>query len=244
MRRPLAGLAWPFAFACAGCAILAGLGVWQLERLAWKTGLIAQIEARAKAPPQPLPAMAEWPGLRPEDYEYRHVEFDGAFENDKEALIFRGSGGPRREPGYLVLTPLHLSSGGYVIVNRGYVPAEFKAPAARLAGEIEGQTHVAGLMRRPEPRNLFTPPDDPAAGQYFTRDPALIAAHWSLAQAAPFSIDADPAPVPGGWPQGGASELAFPNNHLSYALTWFGLALALAGVFAAYAWREFRSAKP
>ncbi|WOJ88229.1 SURF1 family protein [Methylocapsa polymorpha] len=241
MRSRLARLFWPFVFACAVGAVLAGLGVWQMQRLAWKAGLIAQIEARAKAPPEPLPAMAEWPKLRPEAYEYRHVEFDGRFENDKEALIFRASGGGRREPGYLVLTPLRLSSGGYVIVNRGYAPADRKEPGARMAGEIEGETHVSGLMRQPEPRNSFTPADDPAAGLYFTRDPALIAAHFGLAEAAPFSVDADDAPVPGGWPKGGATELAFPNNHLSYALTWFGLALGLFGVFGAYAWRELKS---
>jgi surfeit locus 1 family protein len=244
MRGRLARLFWPFVFACAAGAVLTGLGVWQLQRLAWKSGLIAQIEARAKAAPEPLPAMAEWPNLRPEAYEYRHVEVSGRYENDKEALIFRASGGGRREPGYLVLTPLRLSSGGYVIVNRGYVPAELKEVGARVAGDIEGETHVAGLMRQPEPRNLFTPADDPASGHYFTRDPGLIAAHFGLAQAAPFSIDADDAPIPGGWPKGGATELAFQNNHLSYALTWFGLALALLGVFAAYAWREIKAAGP
>ncbi len=241
MRSRLARLVWPFVFAGAAGAVLMGLGVWQLQRLAWKARVIAQIEARAKAAPEPLPAMAEWPNLRPEAYEYRHVQFDGRFENNKEALIFRASGGGRREPGYLVLTPLRLSTGGYVIVNRGYAPADRKEPSARIAGEIEGETHVSGLMRQPEPRNLFTPADDPAAGLYFTRDPALIAAHFVLAQAAPFSVDADDAPVPGGWPKGGATELAFPNNHLSYALTWFGLALALFGVFGAYAWRELKS---
>jgi surfeit locus 1 family protein len=120
-----------------------------------------------------------------------------------------------------------------VIVNRGFVPLDLKDPAAR--GEIEGRTHVTGLMRQPESRNFFTPADDPETGQYFTRDPALIAHHFGLAPAAPFSVDADPGPAPGGWPRGGASELTFPNNHLAYALTWFGLALALAGVFIAFA---------
>lgn len=241
MRGRLARLFWPFVFAAAAAVVLTALGVWQLQRLAWKTGLIAQIEARAKASPEPLPAQAEWPNLPPDAYEYRHVEFDGRFENDKEALIFRASGGGARQPGYLVLTPFRLSSGAYVIVNRGYAPADHKDPSTRIAGEIEGKTRVVGLMRQPEPRNLFTPPDDPDSGAYFTRDPALIAAHFGLAPAAPFSVDADDAPLPGGWPKGGATELAFPNNHLSYALTWFGLALALLGVFAAYAWRALKS---
>ena len=93
-------------------------------------------------------------------------------------------------------------------------------------------------MRQPEPRNIFTPADDPAKDQFFTRDPQLIAAHLGLADAAPFTVDADATPNPGGWPRGGATELAIPNNHFSYALTWFGLALGLFGVFLSYAWRR------
>ncbi|WP_036258387.1 SURF1 family protein [Methylocapsa aurea] len=239
MRR-LASLLWPALFTCAAMAILVSLGVWQLQRLAWKEGVIAQIESRAKAAPQPLPEPAEWPNLRPDSYEYRHVHLDGRFENDKEALVFRPSGGGSgiKTPGYLVLTPLRLPSGAYVIVNRGFVPMDRKEPQGRLAGKIEGETRVIGLMRQPESRNAFTPADNPASGQYFTRDPALIAAHFGLTQAAPFSIDADAEPVPGGWPKGGATELSFPNNHLSYALTWFGLALALLGVFVVFAWQK------
>jgi surfeit locus 1 family protein len=241
MGRRFAHLFWPFVFTCAAGALLASLGFWQLHRLAWKEDLIAKIEARAKAPPQPLPAPAQWSDLHPEDYEYRHVAFDGRFENDKEALVFRPAGrgaSGAREPGYLVLTPLKLSSGAYVIVNRGFVPNDRKEPAKRLGGQIKGEAHVAGLMRRPESRNIFTPADEPANGVYFTRDPTAIAAHFELAQAAPFSIDADAEPARRGWPRGGATELAFPNNHLSYALTWFGLAAALFGVFAAYAWQD------
>lgn len=230
--RPQRGLLWPAVATLIGCAFLASLGVWQLQRLAWKEQLIAEIAARAKAPPQPLPPQGQWAQLRPDDYEYRHVEFDGAFQNNDEALVFRPAGGLAREPGYLVLTPLKLNSGAFVIVNRGFVPVELKDPAAR--GEIEGRTHVTGLMRQPKSRNFFTPTDDPASGQYFTRDPALIAAHFGLAPAAPFSVDAD-AGSAAGWPRGGASELTFPNNHLAYALTWFGLALALAVVFAVFA---------
>lgn len=233
-ERPV-GLFWPAVATVLGCAFLAALGVWQLQRLAWKEGLIAQIETRAKAPPSALPPESQWAQLRPDDYEYRHVELTGVFDNDKEALIFRPAGGAARQPGYLVLTPLRLASGAYVIVNRGFAPLDRKDPGSRPEGQVKGETHITGLMRQPESRNPFTPADHPETGTYFTRDPALIAAHFGLYPAAPFSIDADAAPVPGGWPQGGATELSFPNNHLSYALTWFGLALALLVVFAAFA---------
>jgi surfeit locus 1 family protein len=165
-----------------------------------------------------------------ENYEYRHIAATGTIKHDKEALVFRPSGGPAgKEPGYHVLTPLRLTSGGYVIVNRGFVPLDHKERSSRLAGQIQGETGVTGLMRQPEARNLFTPADDPASGNYFTRDPGLIAKHFGLASAAPF---------PGGWPKGGATERNLPNNHLSYALTWFGLAFTLIGVFAAFAWQR------
>ncbi len=234
-RSRLRHLLWPAVATTIGCIFLISLGVWQLHRLAWKEGLIAEIAARAKAPPQPLPSQSQWAQLRPEDYEYRHVELDGSLQDDKEALVFRPAGGPAREPGYLVLTPLQLGSGAFVIVNRGFVPLNMKDPATRLESQVAGPTHLTGLMRQPESRNFFTPADDPETDQYFTRDPTLIARHFGLAPVAPFSVDADAGPTPGAWPRGGATELAFPNNHLSYALTWFGLALALLGVFAVFA---------
>jgi surfeit locus 1 family protein len=239
MPRPRGSLVWPAAFTCVAAAILVSLGIWQLQRLAWKEGLIAEIEARANAAPQPLPPIAEWPKLRPEDYEYRHVAVNGTFEHGEEALVFRPSGGSAgKQAGYHVLTPLRLKLGGTVIVNRGFVPLDRKEQSARLAGLIQGETTVTGLMRQPEGRNFFTPADDPAAGTYFTRDPGLIAKHFGLANAAPFSIDADATQIPGDWPKGGATERNLPNNHFSYALTWFGLALALIGVFAAFAWQR------
>jgi surfeit locus 1 family protein len=89
-------------------------------------------------------------------------------------------------------------------------------------------------MRSPQERNLFTPADDPQKGLYFTRDPALIAAHFDLRDPAPFTIDEDAEPVPGGLPQGGTTVIDIPNDHFEYALTWFGLAAALAGVYIAF----------
>src|SRR5664279_2883202 len=202
MPRSRGSLVWPAAFTCLAAVILVSLGVWQLHRLALKEGLIAEIEARANAAPQPLPPVAEWPKLRPEDYEYRHASIIGTFEHGEEALMFRPSGGlAGKQPGYHVLTPLRLKSGGIVIVNRGFVPLDRKEQSSRLAGLIQGETTVTGLMRQPETRNFFTPADDPAAGTYFTRDPGLIAKHFGLADAAPFSIDADATQGPGDWPK-------------------------------------------
>lgn len=229
------GLVWPAVLTVCGCAVLVSLGVWQLQRRVWKEELIADMAARADAAPVPLPVEAQWSELEPQTYEYRHVEARGQFDYDKEALVFRAAGPGGFGPGYLVLTPLRLDSGAVVIVNRGYVRQERKEPTERgqTPGQIPGEAVVHGLMRPPEPRNLFTPADEPAKGLYFTRDPAAIAAHFNLARVAPFSIDADAADVPGGWPKGGTTVRALPNNHFEYALTWFGLAAALLGVFLA-----------
>lgn len=234
-------LFWPAVFTLVAGAILMSLGFWQLRRLAWKEALIAAIDARADAAPGPLPPESQWSALVPADYDYRHVEARGRFDYGKEALVFRGFGPHGLGPGYLVMTPLRLASGAYVIVNRGYVPQERKEPSERSAGQIGGEVHITGLMRPPEPRNFFTPADAPDKGSYFTRDPGLIAGHFGLSPAAPFSIDADDLHVPGGWPLGGTTVRDLPNSHLGYAITWFGLAAALAGVFVAFVLRRHQT---
>ena len=239
-RRGLigAGLA-----ALAAFALLCGLGVWQLERLKWKEALITRVEARVTAAPAPLPGETQWPTLAPDDYDYRHVSVTGVFDPQREALVFRsleaskaGDGGP----GYLVLTPLRLASGASIIVNRGFIPQAMREPAARPSAVPAGEVALTGLMRPPEARNLFTPADDPGKGDWFTRDPAAVAAALGLARAAPFTLDADAAPGQG-FPRGGVTVLAIPNSHLSYALTWFGLAATLAAVFAMAALRRLRT---
>ncbi len=242
-RGLVSALIWPALFTAAGLALLIALGVWQLHRLAWKEALIAEVSARVGAPPIALPPPAEWPQLKPADYEYRHVRVAGNYDFAHQVLVFRPLASPRGRyggPGYLVMTPLRLADGSIVIVNRGFIPDDKKA--AFLSGAENGPAaaEVTGLMRSPEQRTLFTPADDPAAGQWFTRDPAAIASAMKLERVAPFTIDADAGPDPAALPEGGETILSFPNNHLSYAVTWFGMAFALAGVFAAFAWRKRR----
>jgi len=188
---------------------------------------------------QPLALAVAWPGLRLDEYAYRHVVAEGIFEHDKEVLILRAG----RESGYDVITPVRLNSGGYVLVNRGFVPFERKEKTSRLAGQIAGPIAVTGVIRKAEARNFFTRDDNPALGLYFTSTPDVIAKQLGLRPAAPFTIEADASPVPGGWPKGGTGRIVLPNNHFAYALTWFGLAIALFGVYAAFAWQNsWRSA--
>ena len=228
-------LAAPAAATLIALALLIGLGVWQLKRLAWKEALIAAVEARTTAPPVEIPPPEQWMKLNPRDYEYRHVRLSGVYDYAHQALVFRALSNPRGRyggPGYLVMTPLELAGGASVIVNRGFVPEERKDAAnARSAGPTE----VTGLMRASEDRTWFTPSDDPARGQWFTRDVERIAEALKLGPHPPFSVDADASANPDALPEGGETILDFPNNHLSYAMTWFGMALALAGVFIAWA---------
>lgn len=230
-----------FTAAVIGTIILVSFGFWQVQRLTWKQALIAQLEARQHAPVTGVPAEAEWSALQPDDYEYRHVAAVGTYQTAQSALVFRG-GSPNAQgegPGYHMITPLRLPDGGTILVNRGFVPLA-KADEAR-ANVPDGAVSVTGLMRSPESRNTFTPADEPQKGVWYTRDPASIAAQSKLTRVAPFTIDADADPKAKGWPRPGATVVDIPNNHLSYALTWFGLALALVGVTFVY-WRNQRRA--
>jgi surfeit locus 1 family protein len=234
----LRALLWPSVAALCALALLLGLGFWQLHRLGEKQALIARIEARIHQVPEAVPPTGDWPKLNLAALEYRPVKLHGTYLHDKEILVFEPAGkvaGELTAKGYLVLTPLHLNDGGIVIINRGFVTDDKAAPASRAAGQIAGETDVTGLLRLPQPRNFFTPADEPEKNLWFTSDPAAIAKAKGLANLAPFLVDADATANPGGWPQGGTTEISIPNRHLEYAVTWFGLALTLLGVYAFFA---------
>ena len=242
-RAPMRSLILPGILSLLGIAILLGFGFWQLDRLAWKNDLIARVEARTNAPVAALPPESEWKNVDAERDEYRRVTARGIFRHDLETLVYTvASEEPGRiaGPGFSVLTPLVLPSGAAVIVNRGFVPLGRKDPVARREGQVMGEVVVTGLLRTPEDAGYFTPANDPARDAWYRREPAEIARARQLDRAAPFTIDADATPNPGGLPQGGGTRVRFANNHLQYVVTWFGLAIALAAVFAAFAWQRLR----
>ncbi|MET0271163.1 MAG: SURF1 family protein [Sphingomonas sp.] len=208
------------AFCLLLAAGFAALGVWQIERRAWKLDLIARVEARVHAAPAPPPA-----GWRPED-EYRRVALRGIFRHDAETLVRAVTG---RGGGWWVMTPLRTDTG-IVLVNRGFVPPERADPATRAAGQARGVVRIVGLLRASEPGGGFLRRNDPAAGRWYSRDVAAIARARGVGPAAPYFVDADATPNPGGWPVGGLTVVAFRNSHLIYAITWFALAaLSLYG---------------
>ncbi len=230
------GLVVPSIAAVCAFALLIGLGTWQVERKAWKEALIATVSERFAAPPAALPPPADWARLDPATDEFRRVRFTAALLNDKEALVYTtGSSlhGGETGPGYWVFTPARVGDG-IVMVNRGFVPQERKDPASRPQGEIAGPTQIVGVMRWPEQPGLFTPAADPAKNLWFARESTAIARAKGLTSVAPFYVEQEAPPAPGGLPQAGALQPSFPNNHLGYAITWYGLALVLAGSFAVW----------
>jgi surfeit locus 1 family protein len=221
-------------FALVGVTILIGLGVWQLDRKVWKENLIASVTARLTKPPADLPPPGTWATLKPEGNEFTRVTFPAEFLPGEEALVYSAGSAFRPDitaPGYWVFAPARLSGGSIVLVDRGYVPPDRKAPASRGDGAPRGSIDIVGVMRWPETRGTFTPADDVKDNVWYLRDLKAMAEahHWG--PVAPFYIEQESPVPPGGLPKPGKLAVELPDNHLQYALTWFGLALGLAGVY-------------
>lgn len=223
----------------AGAALLLltlfmSLGVWQIQRLAWKQDLIARVDARLAADPVAAPLPTAWGDITRDGDEYRKVSVTGRFDHRHEVQVKAVTD---LGAGYWVVTPLVTPKATY-LVNRGFVPPELRDPATRQKGQIAGQVTVTGLLRMSQPDGAFLRDNDPANDRWYSRDVVAIAARQGLTTA-PFFIDADATPNPDGHPVGGLTVVSFRNAHLGYALTWFGLA---AGVIAAafLVWRHGR----
>ena len=239
------GLLWPAVMTVVGVAFLIGLGTWQMQRLAWKQGLIGAIAERTHAVPVPLAAV-EGRAAEGGDPEYARVTVEGRLLNDHELHFYAFD--ERLGPGYHVVTPLKRADGSIVFVNRGFVPQDRKDPATRAAGQPTGDVKIVGLVRAPSPAGLFTPDNDPAKNTWYWYDlDAMAAAALAPGKSpvVPFIVDAEVDPgLPGGFPKGGVTRLELPNRHLEYALTWYGLAAALVAVFAAFAVTRWRQPGP
>ena len=224
MRSP-ARLCLLAALTAIGIAGLTALGVWQVERRAWKLALIDHVEDRVHQAPAALPPPAAWPRVNATNDAYRRLRVCGMFLHDRETLVQAVTA---YGAGYWVLTPLRTRDGTTVLVNRGFVSPERRDTATRGAASPQAETCVTGLLRITEPGGAFLRANDAAQERWYSRDVSAIAAARGLTGVAPFFVDADATPNPGGWPVGGLTVVAFHNNHLVYALTWFALALMLA----------------
>lgn len=203
------------------------LGVWQLQRMAWKQALIERVDARVAAEPVAPPPRAAWAGVSEEGDAYRRVVLSGRFVDAPEV---RTQAVTALGAGHWVMTPLRTDGGDIVLVNRGFVPQ-----GAEAAPPPAGAVTIIGLLRISEPVGGFLRHNDPAAGRWYSRDVAAIARAHALpaADVAPYFVDAFSTAGPGvttdaRWPRAGMTVVRFRDSHLSYALTWFGMALLTA----------------
>ncbi len=223
---------WPLLIAAAcALAILLSLGTWQVNRLQWKEGLLASIAERTRHAPLPLSGI-EAAQAAGNDFEYTPVTATGTFAHEGERFYFDTWKGAS---GYHVYTPLQLADGRFLFVNRGFVPFDMRDPAKRAAGEIVGEVTVTGLARSAPAAKAgwVVPENDIAKNVFYWKDLKAMTSSAGLpadAKVLPFFVDANDAPNPGGLPVGGVTNIQLPNNHLQYAFTWYGLALALVGV--------------
>ncbi|MSP83929.1 MAG: SURF1 family protein [Alphaproteobacteria bacterium] len=215
------------SFALIGVAALLGLGVWQVQRAAWKDALIAGRTARLVQPPVALPEdLADLDG-----WEFRRVWVVGRFDHAREMTVLKPAMDGRS--GYHVVTPLRIDGGGAVLVDRGWVPLERRDAGSRAAGQVDGTVIVEGILRRGDDPGPFTPENDPALVAWYWLDPAAMAAAAGIVAPA-LIVEAGPDPMPGGLPEGGQTATAARNMHRGYALTWSALAVVLAVIYLGY----------
>ncbi len=234
-RRVLLG-----AVALAAFTGFVALGLWQLDRRTWKHALVERVAQRVHAAPVPAPGRTEWPQVRAATHEYRRVVLRGNFDHGRETLVQAVT---ELGAGAWVLTPLRRDDGSVVLVNRGFVPPQRRDPAQRAAGQVPGPVMVTGLLRVSEPGGGFLRRNAPADDRWFSRDVEAISAARDLTVAAPYFVDAD-ATLDADAPVGGLTVVAFADNHLVYALTWFALAAGVVAGAAIAVWFERHGSPP
>jgi surfeit locus 1 family protein len=232
---------FPWALVLSGLpvfVVLIALGNWQQNRLEWKTNLVAAIEDRSRADPRPLDDVVRLFG-ETGDIDYLPVTVEGRFLHEYEAHFLATHMG---RSGWHVYTPLARTGGSLVMVNRGFVPYRYKNAGTREQGQVAGLVTINGLARSPragKPSTLV-PENDERGNTFYWKDlPAMLARTGEADERkfVPFFVDADKTANPGGLPVGGVTRKDLPNNHLQYALTWYGLAVALLGVMGTFLWR-------
>ncbi len=239
LRSPFAVAGWMLLAA----ALFAGfilLGNWQVRRLHWKLGLIHEVATRVHSPPVAAPGPAQWRQIAGGQQQYLHVSLQGEFLDGEQTLVHGSSADGY---GFWVMCPLRTDRGFIVLVNRGYIPADFPGtPKYAQVKSPTGKVRLTGLLRLSEPGGGFLRSNRPTVGQWYSRDVSAITSTRGLPadHVAPYFVDADAAPrtsVNARWPQAGLTVIHFPNNHLGYLITWYLLALMVAaGTF--YAGRE------
>jgi surfeit locus 1 family protein len=234
-------LFWPTLMTTLAALLLLGLGTWQLERKAWKEALVARIAEQAKGEPIILDAATSL-FARGDEMEYARVRARGRWHTDKSRLLYALT---QAEAGFHVYTPLETPSGAILFVNRGFVPRSEVANLDRGNKLPREPVEVVGLLRRPGSKSWFEGENAPAKNEWYWRDLDGMAQSVLADRrrdVLPFFLDAEATPgaTSTPWPRSGVTRVQFPNRHLEYALTWYGLAIALIGVYFAFLRKRHR----
>jgi cytochrome oxidase assembly protein ShyY1 len=226
----------PSTAALAALVVLLGLGTWQLERKAWKETLIATLDRRLNDAPTALPPPSEWTAMRPENSEFSRVRLRVEFPKAGDALAYTSGSAIRDDvkgAGYFVFSPARLPNGQQVVVNRGFVPD-------RAYPAVAGAVDIVGALRWPEAGSAFVSDHDAAGDVWMVRDPAAMAQRKGWGAVAPFYVEQEAPVPPAGLPHPAPLKVHLRNDHLQYAITWYGLAAVLVVMFAIWAVRHQR----
>lgn len=230
-RRRFRPTLWPTVCTALVVGLLLVLGTWQLQRMAWKEGLIATLDANRALPPVELPGTID----NAEDWRYRTVSVTGTFRFEDEIHIIAYDAASKL--GYLIVTPMVRADGTTVLVNRGWVPTEKADPSTRAEGQVAGVVTVNGMARPGWPQGWFVPDNAPDKNIWFWGDLPAMAQAAHAPDALPLFVEADKTPNPGGLPLGGQSVINLRNDHLQYAITWYSLAIGVAFIYFLYHFR-------
>ncbi|MEA2886275.1 MAG: hypothetical protein QOD11_635 [Bradyrhizobium sp.] len=237
-QRGIAGLG---IFTLLTLALLIGLGVWQLQRRVEKHALIAQLTERLAATPEMLPPRAQWSALTPAQDEFRRVRFSATYEQRPDAMVYSSGSAIRDDvsgPGTWAFLPARLPGGETVVINTGFVQntrqdrAQQDRAVARLV--TGAPVTLTGYIRFPESAGALTPRENIAKRLWFTRDHLAIARGLGWGEVAPFYIDLESPAPESGIPKPGPLEVHLKDDHLQYAITWFGLAAVVLIAFAVW----------
>lgn len=206
-------------------AVLVSLGTWQLQRLAWKTDLIERATERLAGPPEALPPAVDDAAA----LDFRRIAVRGIYLHDQSVTF--GYSVQGSEPGGRLLTPLRLEDGRTLLVDRGWLPEELP-PNVPEPPQPTGLVELSGVLRYRGAieRTWLTPEDDPAGRRWFTLDPEPIGAALGL-DLMPFVLVLEASEGPAGLPRAAPVAVNFRNDHLGYALTWYGLAAGLVVIY-------------
>lgn len=236
-RRPIRLNFWMTVCALPALMILIGLGTWQLQRLEWKEGIIAERAARLAAPPMRI---AEVPASNWTDVEHRRIAIRGRYLHDREMLILNKV--RHGQAGFELVTPMSLESGGHVLAIRGWVPKAWP-DGDIVRRRPEGVVEVTGILRAGARTSPWVPDNSPATGEWFFADAGQMGAHAGLKDARPYFVRLRPSAALEGYPKGPHASQKIRNKHLEYVVTWYGLAASLVVIYVVYHVRRWRGAE-